>query len=116
MAKTMVNLTVPVIIEEIENVLETEPYCSCQQAFEKMDLRQELIGYTLSRVRSRYRMIDEGDKPSSFFNSLPTTLEERLQIEAVVRQGIQHLLHTNGDQTNHSSFQIGSKSCLVPCS
>jgi hypothetical protein len=91
MSKVLMNLTMPIIIEEIDIVLESAPYYSQHQIFSIPDLRQKLVSYTLNHVRSRYRHIDQDEQTVADLRSNPSSLEEHLQIEAVVRQGIQQL-------------------------
>ena len=54
MSATIVNLTVPIVTEEIENVLCRYPHHPYQQAFAIPDLRQKLLVYVLSRVPNQY--------------------------------------------------------------
>jgi hypothetical protein len=91
MSKVLMNLTMPIILEEIDIVLESAPYYSQHQIFSIPDLRQKLVSYTLNHVRSRYRHIDENEQTIAALRSNPSSLEEHLQIEVVVRQGIQQL-------------------------
>lgn len=54
MSKSIVNLTIPWVVAEIEQVLETYPHHPYQQAFANPDLRQELIAYVLTRIHNVY--------------------------------------------------------------
>lgn len=91
MSKMLMNLTMPIILEEIENVLESEP-CYLQYQIAVPDLRQKLLSYTLNHVRKRYRSIDQSEQTVTILRSNPSSLEEHLQVEAVVRQGIQQFV------------------------
>ncbi len=59
MGKQLVNRTLPVVIEEIENILEAYPEYPYQQAFSQPTLRQNLIAYVLSRVPNQYIVVEE---------------------------------------------------------
>lgn len=91
MAKTIVNLTMPVIVEEIENILDSYQHHPYQEAFRIPDLYQELMAYVLSRVRSRYAVADEHDRVAILNRARLVPLEEKLHIESVIYDGIQHV-------------------------
>lgn len=91
MAKTIVNLTMPVIVEEIENILDSYQHHPYQEAFRIPDLYQELMAYVLSRVRSRYAVVDEQDSSAIATRSRLVPIEEKLHIESVIYDGIQHV-------------------------
>lgn len=107
MSKAIVNVTMPIILEEIDNVLESEPYCSQRYLISLNHLRQDLITYTLSRVRSRIRLIESGEQLSIPFSASPSALEEHLKVETVVRQGIQYLLY-EAEKMSQIGFQPSS--------
>jgi hypothetical protein len=100
MKKIPVNLTLTVIYAEVDQALEDDLYCIQSELNSTPHLcpetvRQEIVNYALRRIRCRYRMIDEvrngGNLASDLARSL--SLEECLEVETVVRQGIQHLIH-----------------------
>lgn len=105
MSKTIANLTLLLITEEIEKVLETYPYHPYQQAFDIFDLRQKLIAYVLSRVSSTYTVIEHRE-PIIDPKSVRCSLEQRLQIETLIHQGIQHILQQNSACDNHYSEEV----------
>ncbi|QYO62251.1 hypothetical protein [Leptolyngbya sp. 7M] len=119
MTKTIMNLTLPAILEEIDHVLEEEPYRDYQPLLRSMEMRQELIAYTLSRVHSRYRVIEGHERLTAAVRSLSLTSEERLNIEKVVRQGVYDLLKAvhlqNSASNSSSSSQIISQTELADC-
>lgn len=100
MSGRIMNLTLPVVITEIEQVLEAYPYHPYQQAFAIPDLRQKLIAYVLSQVRSLYT-VEFNDPGQTLVQSISASLTERLQIEAIIRQGIQQMIQENSDWINH---------------
>jgi hypothetical protein len=83
----------PVILEEIDYILESEPYRSQIYLLPLEKLRQYLVVYALSNVRCRVREIDKSNKTTIPFRSSPSALEEHLQVEAVILQGVQYLLY-----------------------
>lgn len=100
MSQKIINLTTPMVIEEIESVLETysdDPY---QKAFAIPDLRQQLIAYVLSHVRNVYTVVEDEETPlkSKF---LRRSLEQRLHMEPWIRHGIVHILQENTNWVSH---------------
>jgi hypothetical protein len=93
MTKTIVNLTLPVVAAEIEDVLETYPHHPYQQAFSIPDIRQELIAHVLSRISSCYVVLEDAQKPSIHLNSLPGSLKEKACIRSFIHQGIEKIFH-----------------------
>jgi hypothetical protein len=87
MSKILINSTLQVILEEIDLALESDVYCSQDYLISIPDLRQSLVFYAMSRVHCRYRTVQEGG------SNAPSSLEERLRVETVVRQGIQALAY-----------------------
>lgn len=101
MTREIVNLTASAIVEEIESFLETYSNQSYQQAFTNPDLRQKLITYIMRRFSSCYVVVDKSKQPSISFKSLPFSPEEGLCTEALIHQGIQHILTENVSQVSH---------------
>lgn len=96
MTRIIVNITAPVIIREIETVLDSYPYHPYQQAFAIPDLRQELIAYVQSRVSNLFVTIEDGE-PLGSIASEPADQrpDHRACIQAVVHEGIQIVFHRN---------------------
>lgn len=93
MSKQLLNLTLAVVIEEMEHILETYPKYPYQQAFSASELRQDLIAYVLNRVPNQYAVVEENQ-----FSSSPTLLprhssERLLNIEHWIHLGIRDVLH-----------------------
>src|ERR671933_476272 len=93
MNKQIINLTLPVVIEEIENILATYPTYPYQQAFSATGLRQDLIAYVLNRVPNQYAVVEETQ-----FSSNPTLLpryssKRLLDLEHWIHLGIRDVLH-----------------------
>jgi Late competence development protein ComFB len=105
MAKTIVNLTMPVVVEEIENILDSYQHHPYQEAFKIPDLYQELMAYVLSRVRSRYVVADEQERSALITKSRLVPLEEKLHIESVIYDGIQHVFDIIWKTDQHLSVK-----------
>lgn len=93
----LINLTLPAIMQEIEDVLEDYPEHPYHSAFSMPELRQKLIAYVLSHVPNRYIVEGEQELSSSPKARYSSPIQERLQREMVVRAGILHILHENAD-------------------
>ena len=95
MSYELINLTLPAVIQEIEDVLDEYPPHPYQAAFSIHEFRQKLIAHVLSQVPNQYAIAGEPTpirKPSPRHSSL---LSERLYLETVVRGGILHILREN---------------------
>jgi hypothetical protein len=93
MAKTIVNLTVPIVVGEIETVLATYSHHPYQHIFAHPDRREELVAYVLNRVHNAYITCDEDVLQQENW-TLPRScsLQEQEQIDVLIQQGIQDLL------------------------
>lgn len=92
MLADMINLTLPIVVEEIEIVLDSYPHHPYQQAFAAPHLRQKLIAYVVSQVPSYYRVCEFNSMYSRFEG---LSIAEHLHIEVLIRRGIQHILCEN---------------------
>lgn len=92
MEKQLFNLTLPIVNEEIENILSTYPNHPYQQAFSITGFRQDLLAYVLSRVPNKYTVFDGTKAPSSFPLSLPYPTKQLLDIEEYIHLGIRDIL------------------------
>lgn len=101
MPKTIANLTLPLVIEEVESALDTYPYHPYQQAFAIPDLRQELFAYILSRTHNFYEAVEEGTELKGEPMFLCGASEHRLHVKALVPKGIQYILQENADWVSH---------------
>ncbi|MFB2836062.1 hypothetical protein [Floridanema evergladense] len=101
MEKQLFNLTLPVVNEEIGNILSTYPNHPYKQAFSPTGLRQELVAYVLSRVPNKYTVIEYKEMLSTLPFSLPYPSKQLLEIEHYIQLGIRDILpvyhKNNGD-------------------
>lgn len=114
MARTIVNLTASAIAQEIERVLKTYPEYPYQQTFAISQLHQKLITYVVGQVSSCYAVIDRSKQPSISFKPLPSSLDAGLDIEALIRQAIEHIVSNNLDYVNRQISQRDDPANLVP--
>jgi hypothetical protein len=98
MTKTIVNLTLPVVVDQIETALEDYPHHPYQQAFAIPDLRQRLIAYVLSRISNNYTVLEEGENSTHAINC---SSDRILQIKNLVTQGIQDILQQHWEWSTH---------------
>lgn len=95
MAKTIVNLAMPAVIEETEDILGTYPHHPYQQAFSIPDMRQRLISYVLTRMPGVYTVVEDAEECLINHKSLCGALEHREEIQNLIHQGIQRILKEN---------------------
>lgn len=93
MPKNLVNITLGVVTEEVEIILESYPKYPYQQAFSYSDLRQDLIAYVLSRVPNKYIAIDSGESVWNQTAQVRCSSEQLLHIENLIHTGIRDLVH-----------------------
>jgi hypothetical protein len=91
----LINLTLPVVIQEIEDVLNEYPAYPYQTAFAIPELRQKLLAYCLSRIPNHYVVEGVQELLSRSNSCYPAPLQERLEIESIVRSGIFHIMREN---------------------
>jgi len=92
MQKNLVNITLAVVTEEVEIILESYPKYPDQEAFSPSGLRQDLIAYVLSRVPNKYIAIDSGESVSNHTVQVRCSSEQLLRIEDLIHTGIRDLL------------------------
>lgn len=92
MSRKVINMTLPVVINEIEHILETYPKYPYQQAFTASGLRQDLVAYVLTHVPNQYAFVNE--KQNDLTALYPPCSSERiLEIEHWIHLGIRDVLH-----------------------
>jgi len=92
MGKQLLNLTLLVVIEEIENILATYPTYPYQQTFSAAGLHQDLVAYVLSRVPNRYKVVEEAQHSLEGIGSDRYSTKQLLDIEHWIHLGICDLL------------------------
>ena len=88
MAKTLVNLTLLKVNEEVENFLASYPDLVDRTTLKDKNFRPQLIAYVLNRVPNRHILI-EAKNESSISSPLPLySTQEQLDLEKRIYQGI----------------------------
>jgi len=96
----LINLTLPLVVKEIEHVLEEDPEHPYQSAFSMHEFRQKLIAQVLSPVPNQFEIAGE---PAPVRKPTPqhaSRLAEQLHLHTVVRGSILHILRENADRSN----------------
>jgi hypothetical protein len=91
MPKSVFNLSILVVVTEIEQIVESH-YPHYYQILAYPDLRQELTEYVLERVRSLQINLQMRENSQTHTEMVPCLTEIKLQIEDFIHQGICHLL------------------------
>ncbi|MGE5658766.1 MAG: hypothetical protein ACM37W_19390 [Actinomycetota bacterium] len=114
MAKQLLDLTLTVVINKIENILSTYPNSPYQKAFFFDELRQDLLAYVLSRVPNNYAVIEQ---TQPLLKQLLFPLEprkERLDIEHYIQLVIHDILQvysrTNSAIPQSPNFNFSASS------
>lgn len=97
MSKTIVNLTIPMVVSKLEGILDTYPYHPYHQAFSIPELRQKLLSYVMSRIPGQYTVVEESEVPIENLRSLCCSLEQQQQIEQLIHQGIRKIFQEDSD-------------------
>ena len=92
MAKQLFNLTLPVVIQEIDDILANYPKQPYQQIFSEAGLRQDLVAYVLSRVTSKYIVIETSEPVVEQISSHPCPRIQLLDIGRYIHLGIYDLM------------------------
>ncbi len=98
MPKQVINITLLVAIEEVENFLadlfHSELFCrpEVKPNISLLDLRQKLINYVISKIPNRYKVIDWGQNDAGKTNYRYSSLEQRLYIETLIHDVIVEVL------------------------
>ena len=89
MSNKVINLTLPVVEQELDALLEIYPHKLHQVEFTNSDLRQELLAYVLNRIPNYY--VTQNDSNCEKSSLMLATLELQQQIKTLIFQGINYL-------------------------
>jgi hypothetical protein len=106
MLPRIINLTLLLVIKEIEYILEDYPEDSYQVAFSIPELRQKLILHVVNQLPSYYAILEEDQELPSNPKSLYSSLEEKVCMEILIRESIVELFRENADSI---SCHMGQK-------
>ncbi|MBE9229304.1 late competence development ComFB family protein [Phormidium sp. LEGE 05292] len=116
MGKQLFNLTLIIVAEEIEKILETYPKYPYKQIFAATGLYQDLVAYVLSRVPNKYAVVEGSEAFSTQMISPLYPTKQRLDIEYYIHQGVRNLMSiynkNNFEQCQTQGFDL-NKSFLV---
>lgn len=90
MSKKIVNLTLSVVEQELDSLLEMYPH-KLHQLELTPDLRKELLVYVLNRIPNVYKTSDDLNLDNPNVKTFSCTLEQKMQIRALFFQGVNYL-------------------------
>ena len=97
MSYALVNLTLPVVMQEIEDVLDEYPEDPYQSVFSIPELRQKLIAHVLSHVPNPHVVEGEQETFETHKVHRPSLLQERLRMGMIIRGSMLNILRENAD-------------------
>jgi site-specific recombinase XerD len=106
----LINLTLMLVIQEIEDILKEYPEHPYQVAFSNQELRQQLILRLLSQIPNYYALVEDAREVPEDPRCLYGSSEEKTIMEILIRQSIAHLLKQN---PNWMSDKISQNRNLV---
>ena len=113
MSYELINLTLPLVVTEIENALDDYPQSPYQIAFSLPEMRQRLLAHVLTHIPNRY--VVQGEKLTlkepKFLH--PSPIHERVQMENLIHGGILHLLRENTEWVGSRLTQMGNLNCAT---
>ena len=101
MPLAIINLTLLVPTEEVENFLEGCSEYVSQTALPLPEIRQKLIDYVTTRCCGRYTIINHTEESPGKFDFPYGPLEQRLRVEILIHEGILHILTENASQSGN---------------
>ncbi|MEO1134773.1 MAG: hypothetical protein AAFX40_18990 [Cyanobacteria bacterium J06639_1] len=112
--ETLVNLTVPMVVRDIESVLETYSQNAYRRAFAIPEMRRKLEAYVLSRVPNQYAVASEEDTSFENLDRIALShVSERSRVERVICDGIECVLQDNADKIGHQ-LPVDDNPCTAP--
>jgi hypothetical protein len=104
MSHKIINLTLPIVLQEIENVLAEYPEYPYKATFAVEEFRQKLIAHVLSHIPNRFTVIDDSEEPPKG-NLFHHPISERLRLEDLIHGGILHIIQENADSVGFMMTQ-----------
>ena len=105
MLPRIVNLTLQLIVYEIENVLPdylNHPY---QVIFSNQELRQKLILHILAQTPNYYVILESSKELPNDPTVLYRSFEEKVAMEILIRESITHIFQENGNLIDYHVHQ-----------
>lgn len=97
MLPKFINLTLLLVIYEIERLLKEYPEQLYRVAFSSDELRQKLVLDVLNQLPIYYLILEEDKELPTDPTCLYNSFEEQVLMEALIRESIVHLLEENTD-------------------
>lgn len=91
MAKVIVNLALPVVLEEIDRVLQGGSETVAREAFLRPDLHQKLVAYVVNRIPGVYAVQEDAIAVCQDSQCLAGVVGHRSEIVLLIHQGIRWL-------------------------
>lgn len=111
MAYKLINLTLPLVIKQVQDILDDYPEHPYQVAFSIYELRQKLIAHVLSQIPNIHTVEGVQELPTDPKLLYPSSLEQRLYMETLIRGSILHLLRENADRISRHIPQLENSDC-----
>lgn len=92
MSKTIINLSLSMVSEELDKILDSELFTLYTQALPESELRHKLITYVLSRIPGKYAVLEEAEAHHLNPAQLDWASEQRQHIRALIQQGIEQVI------------------------
>lgn len=92
MSQTIVNLTLPIVTDKIDDILAAYPLYEYRQVFAVPELRQKLTAYVLARLPVVYVAMDSSDACNVGASGHCYSSDQHDQINRLIHQGIDALL------------------------
>ncbi|HAG85125.1 MAG TPA: hypothetical protein DCL61_29245 [Cyanobacteria bacterium UBA12227] len=106
MEQKIINLTLLLVIQEIAEILTDYPENPYQFVFSPQRGLQKLINHVLNQIPNHYyTILDEKEELPTDLSSLYASLEERMQLEAIIRKSIFELLQEYLEEINGYVFE-----------
>jgi len=92
MTQAIVNLTLPIVTDKIDDILAVYPLYEYRQIFAVPELRQKLTAYVLARLPVVYVTMDSSAACDMASTGHCYTSDQHDQINQLIHQGIEALL------------------------
>lgn len=112
MTKVIVNLTLPIVQEAIESILELYPQHPYREFFACPDARQDLVAYVLSRFPNSYTAVDDFYSELASYNTPFCSQEQRLRLETLIHQGIRYFTHERAEAIRTHTPELVELNCV----
>jgi hypothetical protein len=99
MSKTIANLAEPLVLEELESVLDSHHYQSYQQVYNCPEIRQKLISRVLKAVPACYAMV-ESDYVTCTVDASLVPGQLRHQLRTALMNNIHLIIEERNDEDN----------------